>query len=53
MRYPGKDVEALKAVAKAHEDRSLSSFETVLQTYKSGKSHFLSSPRLPHFVIKD
>jgi len=33
-RYAGRDVDAMKAVAKAHEDRSLANFEKALQDYK-------------------
>lgn len=36
QRYTGRDVDALKAVAKAHENRSLADFESTLQTYKQG-----------------
>ncbi|BGP39635.1 26S proteasome regulatory subunit rpn6 [Rhodotorula kratochvilovae] len=33
-KYAGKDVDAMKAVAKAHEERSLSEFEAVLRDRK-------------------
>jgi ribosomal protein L21E len=36
-RYAGRDVDAMKAVAKAHEDRSLANFEKALQDYKKGE----------------
>ncbi|GAA5962386.1 hypothetical protein JCM21900_005102 [Sporobolomyces salmonicolor] len=34
QKYAGPDVDALKAVAKAHEDRSLADFERLLQERK-------------------
>ncbi|ORY92463.1 PCI domain-domain-containing protein [Leucosporidium creatinivorum] len=34
QRYAGPEVEAMKAVAKAHEDRSLSDFERLLKEHK-------------------
>lgn len=39
VKYAGKDVEAMKAVAKAHEDRSLEGFEQALRTYKEELSN--------------
>lgn len=43
MRYAGDEVEAMKAVAKAHEDRSLAEFERLLKSHKKGSSSLLSS----------
>ena len=34
QRYAGPDVDAMKAVAAAHEDRSLDDFEALLQQHK-------------------
>lgn len=36
QRYAGRNIEAMKAVAKAHEDRSLEAFEKALKDYKGG-----------------
>ncbi|CAG8466071.1 3652_t:CDS:10 [Dentiscutata erythropus] len=33
LRYAGREVEAMKAVATAHQNRSLNEFETALKTY--------------------
>lgn len=41
QRYAGPDVDAIKAVAKAHEDRSLSDFERLLQEHKAGESGWI------------
>lgn len=37
QKYPGRDIEAMKAVAKAHEERSLEKFEIALKEYKGGE----------------
>ena len=37
QKYPGRDIEAMKAVAKAHEERSLEKFEKALKEYKGGE----------------
>lgn len=36
QRYAGPEVEAMKAVARAHEERSLSDFERLLKEHKKG-----------------
>lgn len=46
-KYAGNEVDAIKAVAKAHEERSLGDFERVLRERKAGaslSSLFLLSP---------
>merc|ERR1719276_716935 len=35
LKYDGPQIEAMKAVAAAHEERSLKKFEAVLQQYKA------------------
>ncbi len=37
QRFAGRDVEAMSAVAKAHEERSLEKFEQALKDYKEGE----------------
>ena len=37
LRYSGADIEAMKAVATAHQNRNLQEFETALATYTNGK----------------
>lgn len=37
QKYAGRDIEAMKAVAKAHEERSLEKFEVALKEYKGGE----------------
>ncbi|KAK0530755.1 26S proteasome regulatory subunit rpn6 [Tilletia horrida] len=39
QKYAGRDVDAMKAVAKAHEDRSLEDFEKALRDYKDELSN--------------
>ncbi|EPY50722.1 19S proteasome regulatory subunit Rpn6 [Schizosaccharomyces cryophilus OY26] len=34
VKYSGKDIDAMRAVAQAHENRSLAEFEKALQDYK-------------------
>lgn len=36
LRYSGADIEAMKAVASAHQNRNLQEFETALATYTAG-----------------
>jgi 26S proteasome regulatory subunit N6 len=36
LRYAGREVDAMKAVATAHQNRSLNEFETALTTYREG-----------------
>jgi 26S proteasome regulatory subunit N6 len=45
QKYPGRDIEAMKAVAKAHEERSLEKFEIALQEYKGGEYSYWASNR--------
>ena len=37
QKYAGRDVDAMKAVAKAHENRSLAEFEKLTVKYKAGR----------------
>lgn len=39
QRYAGRDIDAMKAVAKAHEERSLEQFEIALKEYKGELSN--------------
>lgn len=39
QRYAGRDIDAMKAVAKAHEERSLEAFEATLREYKGELSN--------------
>lgn len=37
LKYAGVEIEAMKAVANAHQNRNLQEFETALATYTDGK----------------
>jgi 26S proteasome regulatory subunit N6 len=39
MKYLGPEVDAMKAVAKAHQNRSLQEFEEALSKYKDGMQY--------------
>ena len=41
QKYQGDEVEAMKAIAKAHENRSLSEFEHALLKFKNGNQPHL------------
>lgn len=43
LRYSGPDIDAMKAVASAHQNRNLQEFETALANYTNGK-HFPIKP---------
>jgi len=40
LKYRGVEVEAMKAIAVAHQNRSLQEFEQALATYREGKLLF-------------
>lgn len=37
LKYAGREVEAMKVVATAHQARSLSAFEKALKDFKDGE----------------
>jgi hypothetical protein len=39
LRYAGPEIDAMKAVASAHQNRSLLEFEQAMNKYKEGKDH--------------
>jgi len=39
LKYHGRDLDAMRAIAKAHSDRSLKSFEEAQRVYESELSH--------------
>jgi 26S proteasome regulatory subunit N6 len=41
IKYRGCDIDAMKAVAAAAQNRSLKEFEKALNSYKAGKFEFL------------
>jgi len=36
-----RDVESMRAIARAHQGRNLADFEKALRDYRDGKAHFL------------
>jgi 26S proteasome regulatory subunit N6 len=45
LKYAGKNLDAMKAVARAHSNRSLEEYETALHTYQTvlGRDRFIAS----------
>lgn len=38
QKYQGRDIDAMKAVANAHKNRSLSEFQAALKDFEQGNS---------------
>jgi hypothetical protein len=50
-KYTGRGTEAMQAIAKAHQERSLAKFEEALKTYKPG-NHLISFD-VDGYIISD
>lgn len=52
LRYPGAEVDAMRAVAKAHSARDLRAFEDATKRYPKGSSLSLSLFNIFFFIFK-
>jgi len=43
QKHQGRDIDAMKAVANAHKNRSLSEFQAALKDFEQGQSFILSA----------